>query len=159
MDAIRIQGKYYKCLEEWILFPDTFWTKRGLVHYNWFMLLSSVAKAASKGILKKLSFWLCCKIHFSSVIYYVAMKTNLWNLFLEGWLSFQVKWLKDNFANCNYHGILKFWINFAFFRYFTPRGKEMTPLKHLSFAQTQWLPSSHKNKTQITFSSHWKFII
>lgn len=93
---------------EWILFLHRILTNSGLRNtvcicccLLWQRLLQ---KAYWK---KKLSFWLCCKIHFSSEIYYVVMKTNLWNLFLEVWLLFQMKRLKDNFANCNYFGILK----------------------------------------------------
>lgn len=54
---------------------------------------------------KNISFWLCCKIHFSSAVYYVSVKTNLRNLVLEVWLLFQMKQWKDSVCNC--HGILK----------------------------------------------------
>lgn len=54
---------------------------------------------------KKISFWLCCKIHFSSAVYYVSVKTNLRNLILEVWLLFQMKQWKDSVCKC--HGILK----------------------------------------------------
>lgn len=137
---------------EWILFLDRVLTNSGLHNtvcvcccLLWQRLL---LKAYWK---KKLSFWLFCKIHFSSEIYNVAMKTNPWSLFLEVWLLFQMERLKDNFANCNYHGILKFWINFAFLRYFTLKGKEVKSAKHLSFTRTLWLPSSHKNKAELRF--------